>query len=280
MIQDIAPKIFHNQYVLPAAEGGFIVFVKGQQILVRVENGDIALPKTADIAHDDFQIQYLFSIDDTPFYLAQPGAAAAKLEADGYRWQTFSGSGRFTPQWYYFARGVAVHLSRWYDSNRFCGHCGTPLQPKEQERALCCPCCGNTIYPTISPAVIVGVVHGDMILMTKYADMRDGTRYSLIAGFAEIGEAIEDTVRREVMEEVGVKVKNLRYYKSQPWPFSSSLLLGFFCDLDGDEHIALDGLELAEAEWISRDDMHIEDDGISLTYEMMAYFQNNKEDFR
>ena len=142
-----------------------------------------------------------------------------------------------------------------------------------------CDHCGNTVYPTISPAVIVGVIHGDKILMTKYADKRDGTRYSLIAGFAEIGEAIEETVRREVMEEVGVKVRNIRYYKSQPWPFSSSLLLGFFCDLDGDERIAMDGTELSEAEWVNREDMHIEDDGISLTYEMMAHFQNNREDF-
>lgn len=277
MIQDIFPKTFRNQYIPPAVGGGYIIFAKGQQVLVRTENGDIALPKADEtgLGH----LEYLFSVDDMPFYLAQPGPAAERLEAEGYHWQTFSGSGRFIPKWRYFACGVAVHLSRWYDSNRFCGHCGKPLRPKAEERAMCCDHCGNMVYPTISPAVIVGVIHGDMILMTKYADRRDGTRYSLIAGFAEIGEAIEDTVRREVMEEVGVRVRNIRYYKSQPWPFSSSLLLGFFCDLDGNERIALDGVELSEAEWINRKDMHIEDDGISLTYEMMAHFQNNREDF-
>ena len=278
MIQDIAPKIFHNQYTPPAADGGYIVFAKGQQVLVRTEGKDIVLPDAGEATHDHLQTEYLFSIDDTPFYLTQPGSVSERLEAEGCHWQTFSGSGRFTPQWRYFACGVAVHLNRWYDNNRFCGHCGMPLQPKTEERAMYCVHCGNTVYPAISPAVIVGVVHGDKILMTKYADKRDGTRYSLIAGFAEIGEAIEDTVRREVMEEVGVKVKNIRYYKSQPWPFSSSLLLGFFCDLDGDEHIVLDGMELSEAEWVSREDMNIKDDGISLTYEMMAYFQNNRKD--
>ena len=277
MIQDISPKIFRNQYISPAAGGGYIVFAKGQQLLVRAENGDIALPQADEKGLD--HLEYLFSVDDTPFYLAQPGPEAERLEAEGYHWQTFSGSGRFTPQWCYFACGVAVHLRRWYDNNRFCGHCGKPLRPKAEERAMRCDHCGNTVYPTISPAVIVGVIHGDKILMTKYADKRDGTRYSLIAGFAEIGEAIEETVRREVMEEVGVKVRNIRYYKSQPWPFSSSLLLGFFCDLDGDERIAMDGTELSEAEWVNREDMHIEDDGISLTYEMMAHFQNNREDF-
>lgn len=101
----------------------------------------------------------------------------------------------------------------------------------------------------------------------------------LIAGFAEVGEAVEDTVRREVMEEVGVKVKNIRYYKSQPWPFSDTLLLGFFCELDGNKKIILDKKELSEAEWIAREDMEMTDDGISLTYEMMDYFKNNKEAF-
>jgi len=278
MIQDIAPKIFRNQYIPPASDGGYVVFAKGQQVLIRNEGKDIVLPDAGEAVHDHLKTRYLFSIDDTPFYLAQSEQTAERLEAEGYHWQTFGGSGRFTPQWRYFACGVAVHLNRWYDNNRFCGRCGMPLQPKTEERAMYCVHCENTVYPAISPAVIVGVIHDDRILMTKYADKRDGTRYSLIAGFAEIGETIEDTVRREVMEEVGVKVKNIRYYKSQPWPFSSSLLLGFFCDLDGDEHIVLDGMELSEAEWINREDMNIEDDGISLTYEMMAYFQNNRED--
>lgn len=107
---------------------------------------------------------------------------------------------------------------------------------------------------------------------------RDGTRYALIAGFAEVGETIEDTVRREVMEEVGLKVKNIRYYKSQPWPFSDTLLLGFFCELDGEEGITLDHMELSEARWVARGEMETEDDGISLTYEMMEYFKKQSED--
>lgn len=92
-----------------------------------------------------------------------------------------------------------------------------------------------------------------------------------------MGETIEETVRREVMEEVGVRVKNLRYYKGQPWPFSDTLLLGFFCELDGSGEIMLDGMELSEAEWVSRSDMKMRDDGISLTYEMMDHFKNRKE---
>jgi len=122
--------------------------------------------------------------------------------------------------------------------------------------------------------VIVGVTNGEKLLMSKYAN-RDYTRYSLLAGFAEIGETIEETIRREVMEEVGLKVKNPTYYKSQPWGFSDTLLLGFFAELDGDDTITLDEEELAVAEWFTRENIPANDSNISLTSEMIDYFRNN-----
>lgn len=140
---------------------------------------------------------------------------------------------------------------------------------------LFCPECSNTVYPRISPAVIVCVINGDKILMTKYAG-RAYTKYALIAGFTEIGESAEETVKREVMEEVGLRVKNIRYYKSQPWAFSGSLLLGYFAELDGDDTIALDKAELAEAGWFSREEITIEDDHVSLTREMIGLFKGGK----
>ena len=101
------------------------------------------------------------------------------------------------------------------------------------------------VYPVISPAVIIAVTHNGKLLMSKYAG-REYKKYALIAGFNEIGETIEETVHREVMEEVGLKVKNLKYYKSQPWPFTGTLLMGFFCELDGeDDRITLEEEELA-----------------------------------
>jgi len=167
---------------------------------------------------------------------------------------------------------TAYHLYVWYRNNRFCGHCGTATIHDEKERMLRCPQCGNMIFPRISPAVIVAVVDGSKILMSKYAG-REYKRYALIAGFTEIGETAEETVAREVMEEVGLSVKNIRYYKSQPWGIDGNLLLGFFADLDGDGTIRLDEEELAEAEWFERDAMPAHDDGISLTREMMGVFE-------
>jgi NAD+ diphosphatase len=134
------------------------------------------------------------------------------------------------------------------------------------------------IFPKIAPAVIVGVTNGDKILLTKYAN-REYKRYALIAGFNEIGETIEETVKREVMEEAGLHVKNIRYYKSQPWGFDSNLLMGFFCEVDGSKHIVMDEHELSEAEWVNRSDIPDYKEHLSLTHEMMLVLKNgdNKE---
>ena len=115
-------------------------------------------------------------------------------------------------------------------------------------------------------------------LLTKYAPAPGrNANYALVAGFTEIGETLEETVQREVMEEVGLKVKNIRYYKSQPWSFSSTLLCGFFCEVDGDTDITLDTEELAVGEWFDRDNIPVEDDGVSLTREMIGVFKTGGE---
>ena len=131
------------------------------------------------------------------------------------------------------------------------------------------------VYPRISPAVIVGILNGDKLLMSKYAG-RSYRSYALIAGFIEIGESAEQTVQREVMEEVGLKVKNIRYYKSQPWGFTDSLLFGYFCELDGDDTIRLDTNELSQAGWYTRDEITLEDDYLSLTREMILQFKEGR----
>ena len=168
------------------------------------------------------------------------------------------------------------HLYSWYRSNRFCGRCGSKTVHDEKERMLRCPECGNMIFPRINPAVIVAVTNGDRLLLTKYAG-RAYTRYALIAGFTEIGETAEQTVAREVMEEVGLRVKNIRYYKSQPWGIDGNLLLGYYCDLDGDDAIRIDENELSMALWYPRNDLPAKDDGISLTREMVRVFEEGKE---
>lgn len=171
---------------------------------------------------------------------------------------------------------TAWHLYNWYRVNRFCGNCATPTVHDEKERMVRCPACGNMIFPRISPAVIVGVTDGDRLLMTQYAG-RGYRHYALIAGFTEIGETVEQTVHREVLEEVGLKVKNLRYYKSQPWGVDGNILMGFYCDVDGSDDIHIDEEELAMAGWYPRNNLPAKDDGISLTREMIRVFGEGKE---
>ena len=131
------------------------------------------------------------------------------------------------------------------------------------------------IYPKICPAVIVGIINKDKILVTKYAGKEKG-KYALVAGFVEIGETLEETVRREVMEEVGVRVKNITYYKNQPWSFTDTLLVGFYCELDGSDEIKMDESELCVAEWKSREELDVKLNDLSLTNEMIVNFLNQK----
>lgn len=173
---------------------------------------------------------------------------------------------------------MGLHLFDWYSKTKFCGKCGTPMELGTKERAMICPKCGNVVYPRISPVIIVGVTHGDEILLTKYAD-RDYSRYALIAGFMEFGETPEDTVRREVYEEAGLRVKEITYYKSQPWPYPDSLLLGFYAEVDeaapeGLTPVLRDG-ELGEATWFKRSDVPKAESDFALTSELMENFRNS-----
>ena len=140
-----------------------------------------------------------------------------------------------------------------------------------------CPSCGNIIYPRVVPAVIVGILdkENEKIILTKY-NGRVTTNYALVAGFTEIGETFEETVAREVKEEVGLKVKNITYYKSQPWGVADDILAGFFCEVDGDRTITRDADELSLAQWMSREEVVLQLDDLSLTNEMMRLFKEGK----
>lgn len=120
-----------------------------------------------------------------------------------------------------------------------------------------CPKCGNLIFPRINPAVTVAVTHEDKLLVSRYNGRKQTNLYALIAGFVEIGEFAEECVAREVMEEVGLKVKNIRYYGSQPWGFAGNLQIGYTAEVDGDDRIVLDREELETAFFISREELEM-----------------------
>lgn len=278
MIQDIAPHIYHNEYLpTPPGPDSLLLCYDRDCILVKITDNEISFPRfseAADVypaASDNWT--YLFSIDSTGYYMVS-GFPADQLP--GYSFENTDLMRTSGPRHLTFAGITGYQLYKWYNSHRYCGCCGRPMKPDKKERMLYCKHCHNMEYPKLSPAVIAAIRNGDKLLLSKYAG-REYTRYALIAGFAEIGEPIEDTVRREVMEEVGLKVKNLHFYKSQPWSFTDTLLFGFFCDLDGDDTIHLDEEELALAEWKDRSEIPGDDYEISLTREMMTLFKNGQD---
>ncbi|MCY1073659.1 NAD(+) diphosphatase [Archangium lansingense] len=149
--------------------------------------------------------------------------------------------------------GRALSIAEWDITHRFCGRDGQPTVLVPGERARRCPVCHTPYYPRISPAVIVLVTRGDSMLLGRNARF-PGVMFSTLAGFVDIGESLEETVVREVKEEVGVDIKNLRYFGSQPWPFGRSLMLGFTAEYAGGD-IHVDGQEISEAGWFTPDNL-------------------------
>ena len=218
------------------------------------------------------QAQFVFSMQEEDYFLWMGEAG----EVPGFSYEPASSLRQSVSKEICFAAMTGWHLFTWYRNNQFCGRCGTKTAHDHKERMMRCPACGNMIFPRISPAVIIALTDGDRLILSKYAG-RSYTRFALLAGFIEIGETAEECVAREVMEEVGLKVKNIRYYKSQPWGIAGNLQIGYFCDLDGDDTIRIDENELSEAGWYDRHNIPAEDDGISLTREMIRIFGEGKE---
>jgi NAD+ diphosphatase len=149
--------------------------------------------------------------------------------------------------------GAANHILHWSSVNKYCGCCGNKTEDKKDERAKICPNCGNIIYPRISPATITAVFCGDQILLAHNSHFKKEL-YSLIAGFVEPGETLEQCVEREIREEVGIKVKNIRYFSSQPWPFPDSLMMAFTAEYESGE-ITVDNCEILDAGWYRADSL-------------------------
>jgi NAD+ diphosphatase len=220
----------------------YVVHPKG--LVVRKEAGGVSLPSAEDAAQlgvtrgeDLGGGEWSGTFDGSP---PEPFAVASLREL----WAALGEASWHTA-------GRAVQLAEWASTHRFCGRCATPTVRVETERSMRCPACGLLAYPRISPAVIVLVRRGDEALLAR------GARfplpfYSTLAGFVEVGESLEQTVHREIREEVGVEVQGIRYFDSQPWPFPHSLMIGFHAEwASGD--IRADGSEILDAQWFKAD---------------------------
>ncbi|MEG2253368.1 MAG: NAD(+) diphosphatase [Clostridia bacterium] len=261
----------------PADDSLFLCFRNGRVLLAQADDAP-QMPVYA-------QVRPLLPADTTPFELAHtshgaifvpsPFAEVPVLACDSLHYAPVSILHTMDDQ----AASVlasAHHLWNWYVANRFCGRCGQPLAPDGAERALRCAGCGRLLFPTIAPAVIVAITHGDHILLAQNArsEMR---HYALIAGYVEVGETLEHAVHREVLEEVGLRVKDLRYLGDQPWGISGSLMFAFHAELDGSPEITLQQSELADAQWFSRDTLVAPSaHRVSIAFELIERFRRGE----
>ena len=275
MIQEIAPKTFDPAFRRRKPEDrDFLLHYEYNKVMLKKEGDRLMIPTVGELVEEApesaAKAEYLFSIDDRA-YFGMPDMAVP--EFGGYVMEGMQIFRKFDPMYQGFAGITGGQIYRFRESRKFCGRCGQRMEYSQTERAMVCPGCKQTEYPKISPAVIVAITNGDKLLMSRYAH---GTyrHFALIAGYVEVGETFEECVRREVMEEVGLKVKNIRYYKSQPWAFSDTVMIGFTAELDGDDTIRLQEEELSEAGWYTRDQVEDYSPCISVGHEMMRAFKS------
>ena len=282
MIQDIYPHKLKNTFIpgLEADASSLVIhFNKDGMILIKSQGKPF--PRLSEFKTSPDTLTYLFSMDEDNFFLAEDETVVLPEGTEYKRVREFRKMD--VPKKSVFEAFTAKQLNSWYLNNRYCGRCGELTGRSRIERAIVCEKCGNTIYPRVVPAVIVGLIKRgasrdeDEILLTKYNGRSDVPYYALIAGFTEIGETFEQTVAREASEETGLKVKNIRYYKSQPWGVVDDILAGFYCELDGSDQITRDEGELSVAEWVRRENVVLQPDDFSLTNEMMTLFKEGRE---
>ncbi|NLC55753.1 MAG: NAD(+) diphosphatase [Armatimonadetes bacterium] len=231
-----------------AEAAGWWFFCQGTQLLV-ADGPPVTVPRGAGPAAFGLapqSMQQLGTLDGVPCFV---GALAAPPEVPppgcclvGLR-ELFG----VLPDPLYAVATRAVHVAHWDLASRYCGRCGEPTALAVDERAKQCPACGQRSYPQIAPAVIVAVRRGDRILLARSPRFAPGM-FSVLAGFVEPGETLEQCVHREIREEVGIEIGNLRYFGSQPWPFPNSLMLGFTAEYVAGE-IMVDRVEVLEADW-------------------------------
>lgn len=164
----------------------------------------------------------------------------------------------------------AVQITEWDRTHQFCGHCATPTTQLPTERAKRCSNCNLRQYPRLSPAVIMLVYRGEQLLLARAPRFRNGM-YSVLAGFVEPGESLEETVAREVKEEVGIEVKNIRYFGSQPWPFPNSLMVGFTAEYAGGT-ITPEPSEIEAADWFNKTELPPIPGELSIAYKLIDWF--------
>jgi len=276
MIHEIFPNQFDNHFIITdnIAENDYILHYNEKSLLLKINGDEFQLPTKKDVS-DIFDITertFLFSLNGVRCFLVWN---ATRLIDDRFVYKEINSFRTLNPREIAWICIVGFQLNNWYLENKFCGKCGTKTAEKPDERAIICPNCSTVVFPKISPAIIVAILCKDKILLAHNSNFEQ-KRYSLVAGYVDVGETLEETVMREVKEEVGLDVKNIRYYKSQPWAFSGSMMIGFTAEADDTQPIRPDNVEITEADWFSRENLPNHPPKISIAGEMIDKFKKGE----
>ena len=259
------PELFIASVTPPGAlsEPAHWFLFQGNQILVRRDQSGAAIPLVAhpeELGLEVLRTQYLGTLGRRHCFGGECGADAPAPH--GLTWSGLRALFGSLDDVTFGLAGRAFQIMDWDRSHLYCGRCGTPTVVKPGERARECPSCGQTHYPRIAPAVMALVQRGDQLLLARSPHFVPGM-HSALAGFVEPGESLEQCLVREVKEEVGVEVANLRYFSSQSWPFPHSLMIAFNCDWVAGE-ITPDPTEIEAAGWFGLDNLPLLPNKISI----------------
>jgi len=246
------------------------------KLLVNIKDNKITIPFINDLSKLNISIkskQYLGRLNNIPCFTGE--VSNDKLNDFSMSFMNLRETFNMIEEEVFWLAGRAFQIMNWDRNSKFCGKCGVETKQNQGDTSKKCPVCNLSIYPKISPAVIVAIVKDNKILLAQNNNFRNKF-YSVLAGFVEPGETLEECVLREVKEEVGIDVKNIRYFGSQPWPFPDSLMIGFTSEYASGE-ISIDEDELCDAKWFSVDNLPEIPGSISISRKLIDWFiENNK----
>lgn len=224
------------------------------KLLVKLQDEKYMIPEKKLIEKENLSVNYLQSLGAYKGINCYSGEVSEVPNSEEYEFIELRTYSNHTSEENFLVSAKARILHNYTKENKRCGVCGNHMTEKEnEEKARYCTNCYNTIWPQTSPAIIVAVTKDDKLLLAHNKLFPDGM-YSVVAGFVEMGETLEDCVRREVFEETGIKVHNIKYFGSQPWPFPNSMMIGFTAEhFEGD--IEVDDVEIVHADWFTKEEV-------------------------
>ena len=275
MINNILPHKYDNSFkdITPTNDDYVLCFNKGN-VLIRRTYGHLEIPTFREIVKS----RYLFSIDSKRFFYVN--YEDVFLLDDSYEFvdlkviRTLDETKESTDFIMPYAIVCGKHYDFFIQHAKYCGVCGQKMVPSKIEMANICPNCNNTKYPDIMPAVAVAIINDDRILLTKYRG-RKQPHYALVAGYVEVGETLEECVKREALEETGLHLYDIKYYMSQPWGFSNTIMVGFTAK-SYDSKIKLEDNELGFADWFKREDVEVIENPVSMSHQIIQDFRLKK----